>query len=197
MATKKIEDGLRSYLDSLGASQKAVVDREAVKALKAEIRSETDPIAKLRLLAALEEEQAGRVPDAGGEKAVFVAEAKTWADAEGIPVSAFQALKVPDEVLREAGFEISEPAKVQSGSRSSSSAGAVRAPRIPIEDVAKVASKLGSGWKVADLAEALGREKGTTTNYIKQLLASGAIKDLGEDPKHDGRGRAPKIYAVS
>ena len=31
MATKKIEDGIRSYLNSVGASRKPVVDREAVK----------------------------------------------------------------------------------------------------------------------------------------------------------------------
>lgn len=48
MATKKIEDGIRSYLDSLGQSDKPVVDREAVKALKAQIRSEADSINKLK-----------------------------------------------------------------------------------------------------------------------------------------------------
>lgn len=69
------------------AMSMAVVDREAVKALKAEIKAEPDPIKKLRLLAALEEEQPGRVPDTGGVEAAFVAEAKAWAEAEGIPVS--------------------------------------------------------------------------------------------------------------
>lgn len=53
-ATKKIEDGIRSYLDSVGVVQKPVVDREAVKQLRAEIKSETDSIKKLYLLAALE-----------------------------------------------------------------------------------------------------------------------------------------------
>lgn len=76
MATKNIEDGIRSYLDSLGTSNRPVVDQEAVKALRAQIKDSSDPIEKLRLLAALEEEQAGRVPDSAGDKAVFMAEAK-------------------------------------------------------------------------------------------------------------------------
>lgn len=193
MATKKVEDGIRTYLDSLGASQKPVVDREAVKSLKAEIKGTSDPIAKLRLIAALEEEQAGRVPDLDGDKAVFVAEAKAWAEAEGIPVSAFQALKVPDEVLVEAGFKLTAPG---SSSTSSGRTSSGRAPRIPIEDVRAAVKKLGSGWKVTDLAAALDRDAATVRNYVNKLIEEGLIVDLGEDPKHDGRGRAPKVYGL-
>lgn len=192
MATKKIEDGIRTYLDSLGVSQKPVVDREAVKSLKAEIRAEADPIKKLRLLAALEEEQAGRVPDTEGNKAVFVAEAKAWADAEGIPVSAFQALKVPDTVLKEAGFSLTANT---TGSPARSNAGP-RAPRVPFDDVKAAAKKLGSEWKLSDLAEVLQRDAATVRNYVNKLVEEGHVKVVGDDPKHDGRGRAPKIYAA-
>lgn len=195
MATKKIEDGIRAYLDSVGVSHKPVVDREAVKALKAQIKDETDAIAKLRLLAALEDEQAGRVPDTEGDKAVFVAEAKVWAEAEGIPVSAFQALKVPDDVLKEAGFDVTESAQASTSS-GRSSGGSSRAPRVPFEDVTAAAKKLGSGWKLSDLAEALDRDTTTVRNYANKLVDEGIITVVGDDPKHDGRGRAAKIYAV-
>ena len=87
MTTKKIEDGIREYLESLGQGDKPVVDREAVKALKAQIRSETDVINKAILLSELEREEAGRVPDSSGAKAVFVAEGKAWADNESITVT--------------------------------------------------------------------------------------------------------------
>jgi hypothetical protein len=194
MATKKIEDGIRTYLDSLGASQKPVIDREAVKSLKAEIKAETDSIAKLRLIAALEEEQAGRVPDLDGDKAVFVAEAKAWAASEGISASAFQALKVPDEVLVEAGFTLDAPGRGASQAGRSSSSG--RAPRIPIEEVRAAVKKLGSGWKLTDLGAALDRDAATARNYVNRLIEEGLIVDLGEDPKHDGRGRAPKLYGA-
>jgi len=194
MATKKIEDGIRSYLDSLGVSEKPVVDREAVKALKAQIKGESDAIAKLRLLAALEDEEAGRVPDTAGEKALFVTEAKAWADAEGIPVSAFQALHVPDDVLKEAGFEVTGVGRaVPAGARSPKG---TRAPSIPFEDVTAAAKKLGSGWKLSDLAAVLDRDTTTVRNYASKLVSEGVIVVVGDDPKHDGRGRAPKIYAI-
>lgn len=192
MATKKIEDSIRAYLDSLGASDKPVVDREAVKSLKAEIKAESDAIKKLRLLAALEKEEAGRVPDRSGDKSVFVAEAKKWADSEGIPVSAFQALKVPDAVLREAGFNVSASG---SGAASRPRTGS-RASRIPFDDVAAAAKRLGSGWKLADLSAALDRDSATARNYLNKLVDEGIITVVGDDPKHDGRGRAPKIYAA-
>lgn len=193
MATKKIEDGIRSYLDSLGTSNKPVVDREAVKALKAHIREAADPIEKLRLLAALKEEQVGRVPDSEGDKAVFVAEAKGWAESENIPVSAFQALRVPDDVLKEAGFTVTASV---GGSASPRRFGGTRAPRIPFEDVQAAAKKLGSGWKLADLATALDRDATTVRNYVNKLVDEGVVAVVGDDPTHEGRGRAPKIYAA-
>ncbi|HYI61530.1 MAG TPA: hypothetical protein VEW93_06965 [Acidimicrobiales bacterium] len=196
MATKKIIDGIRSYLDSLGQSDKPVVNREAVKALKAQVRDETDNINKLKLLAELEREEAGRVQDHSGERAVFVAEAKAWAEGEGIPVSAFQALGVPDEVLKEAGFELPAGGRGSGSSRAGRSAG-TRAPRIPIEDVLAAAQALPAQWKLADLAEKLGRDATTTRNYVKKLVEQGSVVEVGDDPEHDGRGRAAKVYRMA
>lgn len=193
MATTSIEDGIRAYLDSLSTSNKPVVDREAVKILRAQIKASSDPIEKLRLLAALDEEQAGRVPDSEGAKAVFVAEAKSWAERENIRASAFQALKVPDDVLKEAGFTVTESAARSTSSRSS---GDTRAPRIPYEDVRAAAKKLGSGWKLSDLGAALEREPATVRNHVSKLVENGVVTVVGDDPKHEGRGRAPKIYAT-
>jgi hypothetical protein len=192
MATKEIEEGIRAYLKSLVATSKPAVDREAVKALKTQIKDSSDPIEKLRLLAALEEEQAGRVVDNSGEKAVFIAEAKSWAEAEGIPVSAFQTLRVPDDVLQEAGFTV--PAGSSSPGTANGSSG--RAPRIPIEDVKTAAAELGSSWKLTDLAAKLDRDAPTVRNYVNKLVEEGAVNVIGDDPEHDGRGRAAKIYAL-
>lgn len=193
MSTKKVEDGIRRYLESLGQSNKPVVDREAVKALKAQIRVEGDVINKAKLLSELEREEAGRVPDFSGDEAVFVAEAKAWADDAGVSGAALLSVGVPAEVLRRAGFEVK--ATTTGASRRSGATGS-RAPAIPIEEVAVVARKLGSGWKIADLAKALDREPMTVRNYVTKLVEQKVISDLGEDPKHDGRGRAPKIYGI-
>lgn len=194
MATKKIEDGIRGYLNSLGTSDKPVVDREAVKAVKAQIKAEADPIAKVRLYAALEAEEAGRVPDNEGEKAVFVAEAKAWAEAEGIPGSAFQSLGVPDDVLKAAGFELTGAGRAGKSSRPGTSG--TRAPALPFEDVVRAARRLGNGWKLSDLAAALDRDPGTTRNYVNRLIKENIVRVEGDDPQHDGRGRAAKVYSL-
>lgn len=193
MPTKRVEDGIRSYLESLGKSNKPVVDREAVRELKAQVRGSSDPIEQLRLLAALEDAEAGSLPDLEGEKAVFVGNAKEWAESEGIPVSAFQALKVPDDVLREAGFTVASGSGARSASRSSGS----RAPSLPLEDVLAAAKKLGARWKLSDLGDALGREAATVRNYVTKLIEDGSVREIGDDPDHDGRGRAAKLYEAS
>ena len=120
------------------------------------------------------------------------AEAKAWADAEGIPVSAFQALKVPDDVLKEAGFSVTTPS---AGAASASPSG-TRSPRIPFGEVVSAAKKLGSGWRLTDLAAALNRDPTTVRNYVNKLVDTKVVTVVGDDPKHDGRGRAPKIYAA-
>lgn len=194
MSTKKIEDGIRAYLESLGLSKKPVVDREAVKALKVQIREASDPIEELRLHAALVEEQAGRTPDTEGDKAVFVAEAKGWAEEENIPVEAFQNMGVADEVLREAGFTVAATSAARTASNRRSSG--TRAPRVPLEDIKVAARKLGSGWKLTDLAEALDRDVTTVRNYVNKLVNEGIVTVIGDDPQHDGRGRAAKIYGA-
>lgn len=195
MATKKAVDGIRAYLDGLGASDKPIVDREAVKALKAQIKDETDSINKLKLLGRLAEEEQGHTPDRTGDEAVFVAEAKAWADSEDVPASAFQAMGVADEVLRQAGFEVTAAGSSArpAGRRSS---GGIRAPRVPLEDVEAAAKGLSGQWKLSDLAEKLDRDPTTTRNYLKKMMEAGTVTEIGDDPSHDGRGRAPKLYAT-
>lgn len=203
MATKDIEDGIRAYLDALGRpAPKPTVDREAVRALRAQAKAESDPINKLRLLAQAEEASTPRVAEAediSGLEAVFVAEAAAWADDEGIPVTAFQALGVADDVLRRAGFTVPTGGR-RSASISPRQTGTSsgRAPRLDIDDVLKEAKDLGHTWKLADLAERIDRDVATTRNYLHRLIADGKVEVVGDAPKDPGtRGRAPKLYAVS
>ncbi len=192
MASKKTEEGISRYLDSIGSKAKPIIDREAVKSLKAQVRSERNPIHKLKLLAALDEEQAGKTPDRSGDEAIFVAEAKAWADEEAIPVNAFQTMNVPDDVLTRAGFTVTTSRRQASSSRSSGS----RAPRIPIEDVLAAARKLPKTWTLNDLASSVDREPATVRNYVKRMIEDGNATEIGDDPNHDGRGRAPKLYST-
>lgn len=194
MATKKAVDGIRAYLGGLGAADKPIVDREAVKALRVQVKAEQDPINKLKLLTQLELEEQGHVPDRSGDEAIFIAEAKSYADGEGISATAFQAFGVPDDVLKRAGFDTA--AAVTSPKRASRRSGSTRAPRIPIEEVEAAAQELGRQWKLADLADKIGRDPTTTRNYLKKLTETGSVTEIGDDPAHDGRGRAPKLYSA-
>lgn len=195
MATKKTEDSIRRYLESLGQTNKPVVDRNAINALKSQIKSETDPINKAKLLSELERESAGRVPDNSGHEEVFVAEAKSWAEDGDITVGALQALGVPDDVLRRAGFQPTAGRGTGTARRTRRSSGG-RAPAVPLEDVEAAARKLGTGWRLTELAEALDREPMTVRNYVNKLMEQEVVVDLGDDPRHSGRGRAPKLYGM-
>ncbi len=192
-----IANGIRDYLNSLSqrparAGTGRVVDKQAVRALKDQVRQAADPIDKAKLLTALEEERRGRRPEPEPEneaaKAIFVTHAREWAEAEGISATALQVLHVPDAVLKEAGFAVSTRVGSRRGSGS-------RSPRLELEDVAAAARQLGESWKLNDLAAAIDRDPATTRNYARKLIDAGLVKVTGDDPEHDGRGRPPKLYA--
>lgn len=187
---KSAEDSIREYLSALELAHKPQVDKEAVKALKAEIKGTSDPINKLKLNAALLEAESGVPADLSGLEAVFVAEAAKYAEANALPVEAFQALGVPDDVLTKAGFTIATKA-----AKPTRAAASARAPRLTLEEVVAAIRDLPEQWKVAELAEAIEREKGTTNNYVKSLLEAGTIAVVGEDSS--GRGKPAKLYQLA
>jgi hypothetical protein len=179
-------------LSAKPVARKPVVDREAVKALTAQIKAEADPVNRLRLYAAREEARKGSVPEVADDSALeaaFVEHAKAWADAEGIPVDAFLAQNVPGEVLRRAGFSISATASASAPSRST---GSRRAPALPIHEVNRAIDELGPKWKLTELAAKLDRETATVRNYVKKLVDDGTLKVVGEDAS--GQGRPAKLY---
>lgn len=188
---KSAEDSIREYLSALELAHKPQVDKEAVKALKAEIKGTSDPINKLKLNAALLEAESGVPADLSGLEAVFVAEAAKYAEANALPVEAFQALGVADDVLTKAGFTIA----TKSAPKAKSASAGARAPRLSLEEVVAAIRDLPEQWKVAELAEGIEREKPTTNNYVKSLLEAGTIAVVGEDSS--GRGKPAKLYQLS
>lgn len=192
MASNAAEDGIRTYLEALERpAPKPTVDRAAVKALKDQAKAETDPINKLKLLAQAEEAGRPQVPEAEdltALEATFVAEAKAWAEEEGIPVSAFQALKVPDDVLRRAGFSPSGVSGVTTGGRRTRQA-------LALTDVKAAIGELPHLFKISQLAESLGRDTAVVAGKVKALLDEGYLLDKGKDPNHSVRGPAPTLYA--
>ena len=180
------EGAVRLYLMYLD-NPEGMLDEAAIKKAEAAVEKAKDPIDKLKALSELERAKA---VDPEPFRQGFIDHAKTWAEAEGIPVRAFLEMGVPAKDLTEAGLV---PPR---GSRGRSSAsGKGRAPRMSLDEVA---AKLPSGQvKVTDLAEAIGRETTTTRNYLNKLVEAGKVAEVGDDPNHDGRGKAPKLYEAA
>lgn len=180
------ESAVRLYLMYLDNPEN-MRDEAAIKKAAAAVEKAKDPIDKLKALSELERAKA---VDPEPFRQGFIDHAKAWAEAEGVPVRAFLEVGVPAKDLDAAGLV---PPR---GSRSSArSSGKGRAPRMSLE---QVAAKLPSGqFKVSDLAEAIGRETTTTRNYLNKLVEAGKVTEVGDDPNHDGRGKAPKLYKAA
>jgi hypothetical protein len=191
---KPVEQGIREYLESLTAprprGRRSLVDKDAVKAIKDQMKGTSDPIARLNLARELREASRPKreepAPHPGMQ--VFVEHGKAWADDNGYTAEDLQRYaKVPAEVLRAAGFVVPRLNERRGTS--------VRAPRLDAEtEVLPVARKLGDSWRLTDLAEALDRDVATTRNYVKKLIASGLVEPAGVDA--GGRGRAATLYKV-
>src|SRR5262245_22319050 len=122
------EGAVRLYLLYIEDPGKLRDEREIQERTQAVLDAK-DPIDKLKALADLE--HASKV-DEGPLRDGFVKVAKAWADEQSIPVSAFRELRVPDDVLREAGFDL--PALRRRGPRPGAGT-APRAKSVPIEVV--------------------------------------------------------------
>src|SRR5262245_34589661 len=123
------ERAVRLYLLFL-EDPDALRDDSEIQKLRRSVDGATDPIDKLKALAALE--QASTIDEAPLREG-FVAHAKTWADAQGVPVAAFRELKVTDDVLRDAGFSL--PAGRRRGRRGTTGPGRRRAKAVPVEEI--------------------------------------------------------------
>jgi hypothetical protein len=195
-AAAEAESAVRRYLAWLDDPASAV-DHEAVTRADAAFAAASDPIDRLHAAAARER---ARAADASAITAAFVRTAFGYAAAEGIPVEAFRALGVPDEVLAEAGFAV--PASrgrrgpAAGGARPRRPAG-TRAPQISAGKIKAVAEQMPKQFTLAQLAEAAGGGSPVTVRKaVDELIAEGRAAKLGPDANHAGPGRAPTIYEL-
>ena len=188
------EAAVRRYLHWL-EDPSSLVDDDAVSRAEAEVAAAPDPLARLHALADLEH---AREADADGVTEDFVAHAKAYAEAESIPVAAFRASGVPDDVLRRAGFEVGRRGRRSAGrGRGPSRGEGTRAPQVPMEDLKAAALRLPKQFTLAEVAtEAGGGSPQTVRKAIDELIAAGTVRNLGPKPDHHGRGRAPTLYEL-
>ena len=190
-ATKSdAEAAVRLYLLFLEDPAKLRDDADIQKKTKA-VLDATDPIEKLKALAALE--RAANI-DEKPLRASFVTHVKAWADDQGIPVTAFRELKVPDDALREAGFSL--PA-TRTRSTTNTGAGRERAKSVPVEDIKAHVLSLKGTFILTDIITGYGGSPATVRKAVDELIDAKQVTKLGPDTNYQGRGRAPIQYKTT
>src|SRR5687768_14473261 len=100
MASTAQETAIRNYLTYLNDPD-SLVDQALIRKLASEVDKAKDPVDKLRAIAQLETAQRA---DPTVYRQGFVDNAKAWSETEGVPISAFERMGVPPDVLRDAGL---------------------------------------------------------------------------------------------
>ena len=71
-----------------------------------------------------------------------------------------------------------------------------RAPRVSIKDLADAISTKPAGtWLTVNaVMREVGGSPATVRKVLDELAAAGTVTDPIDDPKHSGKGRAPKVW---
>jgi predicted ArsR family transcriptional regulator len=71
-----------------------------------------------------------------------------------------------------------------------------RAPRVSIKDLSDAISAKPAGtWlTVSALMREVGGSPATVRKVLDELASDGTVTDPIDDPKHSGKGRAPKVW---
>ena len=183
--TVDAEQAIRTYLLSL-QDPGSLVDTGRIAELETAARDATDPIARLKALAALSR---ARVPDLSSFEQGFVRHARSWAESNDIPPSTFREMGVSDAVLRSAGLSgkkmRSTPARVQERGKSVSAR--------EISDA--ILRQMASVFTLADVATKIGGSPMTIRKAVDELVQAGHVQKLGPTPGWAGRGRAPLQFS--
>jgi hypothetical protein len=183
------EEAVRQYLLYLENPEQLRDEKEIQRKTKA-VLDAADPVEKLKALADLE-----RVAniDEGPLRKGFVENAKAWAEELSIPLTAFRELKVPDDVLREAGFSVAAGrgrGRAGTGERQ-------RAKAVPIEEIKTWILNSKGTFVLTDIMSNVGGSPATVRKAVDELIEAGSVEKLGPVPDYAGRGRAPVQYSRS
>ncbi len=186
------EGAVRLYLMYLDDPTK-LVDQTAVKKAEAAVGAAKDPLDRLQALATLE-----RARQADGDllRKDFVAQARTYAEDQDIPASAFREMGVPADTLAEAGFDMGTSRRRRRSAPTT--AGRSRAPRVPLDEIKSAVGSLSKRFTLSDLADAAGGgSPATLRKAVDELIADKRVTKIGPKEDHHGRGRAPTVYELS
>ncbi len=147
----------------------------------------TDPLAKLAAIKE-ERERVAHIVVGNDAEDGFVKYGKTWAKIHEYSREDFAALGVSRRVL-DAAFGENAP-------RAKAPAPRARAPRVSIKDLADAISAKPAGtWlTVTAVMREVGGSPATVRKVFDELATAGTVTDPIDDPKHSGKGRAPKVW---
>jgi hypothetical protein len=184
------EDHVRLYLQYL-EDPDSLRDEAAIAKAEAAVDRAKDPIAKVKAITALERAQA---VDPESYRHGFVTNVKAWVEIADVTATSLLQVGVPEEDLVEAGLLVAEPIRRRGRGRvATTKPTRSRAARLTLDEVVIHLPK--KEFRLTELAESIDREPATTRNYLNKLIDQGIIAEVGDDPRHSGKGKAPKLYA--
>jgi len=185
------ETAVRDYLTSLTDPDSLVNTVEAER-LREVLAESVDPIERLMTMAALDRVSA---PDLDTYEKDFTTLAKEWAEAQGVPASAFEQMGVPRHVLEAAGI-------IPRAGRGRGRVKAAPTKQTTPRRAAIKSDELDAGilafeepFSIKDVTEKVGGSTITVTKAIERLQAQGKVKAAGE--RANERGRASRVWAVA
>ena len=184
-ASEDAEQAVKEYLATIGTPKTRGRQARPKPDYETATKGINDPIAKLVAIKAERERVANIVVGDAAEEG-FIKYGKVWAKIHGYNREDFAALGVSRRVL-EAVFGDGAPrTKVSSN----------RAPRVSTKDLADtIVSKPAGTWlTVSGVMQAVGGSPATVRKVLDELASSGLVTHPIDDPKHSGKGRAPKIW---
>jgi hypothetical protein len=184
--SEEAEQAVAEYLATLGTPKTRGRQARPKPDFDAATKGITDPLAKLAAIKAERERVANMVVGDGAEEA-FVKYGKVWAKIHDYDREDFAALGVSKRVL-DAVFGGAQRAKAKATSN--------RAPRVSTKDLAdKITSKPAGAWlTVAGVMREVGGSPATVRKVLDELAEAGTLTEPIDDPKHAGKGRAPKVW---
>jgi hypothetical protein len=183
------EEVVRRYLIFL-EDPAMLRDTSAIEEQARMAREAEDPIAKLRALA-----EAERLSTVDGEalRSAFVERAHAWAEENRIPVGAFKELRVPIDVLRQAGFDLGQRRRAKR--RPTAGAGTPRrGTAVSAQVIKQTMLAFAEPFTLAEVIAKIGGSSATARKAADDLVAKHELIKLSPDPNHSGRGRAPFRY---
>jgi hypothetical protein len=183
--SEEAEVAVKAYLETLGKPRLRGRQARPKPDFEAATKGITDPLAKLAAIKAERERVASIVISDDTEEG-FIKYGKTWAKIHGYSREDFAALGVTRRVL-DAVFGGGAP-RVRTTS--------TRAPRVSTQSIADAirAKPAGTWLTVTGVMREAGGSPATVRKVLDELAAAGTVTEPIDDPKHSGRGRAPKVW---